>query len=100
MEQRSKIRSLTYQPNRFPLYTLLCRTPELQLLSLMDRGYGYGFADCQTLKTDKSLGSLRYLYLRTGRSRPDYPCNLSNVVNLFVMAPNIKTLAIELGQLE
>ncbi|KAI8414485.1 hypothetical protein FOFC_04097 [Fusarium oxysporum] len=62
LQERSFVRRLTYEVDPFPLYTLLCRMPGLQLLSLVDRGNSFG----QTLasKAQKKLQDLRYLHLK------------------------------------
>ncbi|KAF4501241.1 hypothetical protein FAGAP_2538 [Fusarium agapanthi] len=95
LHKRSAIRRLTYELDPFPLYTLLCRMPGLQLLSLVDRG-----SVGQTLasKTQRKLHDVRYLHLES--THPTYICDLSTLENLLEMAPNIKTIAIKSGVLE
>ncbi|KAI7762826.1 hypothetical protein LZL87_008267 [Fusarium oxysporum] len=96
LQERSFIRRFTYELDPFPLYTLLCRMPGLQLLSLVDRGSSLG----QTLasKTQKRLHDLRYLHLKN--THIEAVRDLSTLENLFEMALNIKTLAIESHHLE
>ncbi|KAH7489720.1 hypothetical protein HZ326_20236 [Fusarium oxysporum f. sp. albedinis] len=96
LQERSFVRRLTYEVDPFPLYTLLCRMPGLQLLSLVDRGNSFG----QTLASEahKKLHDLRYLHLKTTHSKAVR--DLSTLENLFEMAPNIKTLVIESHHLE
>ncbi|KAF4946428.1 hypothetical protein FGADI_11185 [Fusarium gaditjirri] len=92
LQERSFARRLTYRFDPFPLYTLLCRMPGLQQLSLVD----HRICSAQTLasKTQKKLHDLRYLHLEHAHS------DLSTLENLFEMAPNIKTLVIESHCLE
>ncbi|WJG35030.1 uncharacterized protein FOBCDRAFT_238211 [Fusarium oxysporum Fo47] len=88
LQERSFVRRLTYEVDPFPLYTLLCRMPGLQLLSLVDRGNSFG----QTLasKAQKKLHDLRYLHLKNTHIKAVR--DLSTLENLFEMALNIKTL--------
>ncbi|KAF5230285.1 hypothetical protein FANTH_13931 [Fusarium anthophilum] len=94
LQKRSFIRRLTYEVDPFPLYTLLCRMPGLQLLSLVDPP-----SVGQTLarKTVKKLHDLRYLHLES--THPAYVRDVSTL-DLFETAPNIKTLIIKSGLLE
>ncbi|KAJ4109334.1 hypothetical protein NW765_004220 [Fusarium oxysporum] len=96
LQERSFVRRLTYEVDPFPLYTLLCRMPGLQLLSLVDRGNSFG----QTLasKAQKKLHDLRYLHLKNTHIKAVR--DLSTLENLFEMALNIKTLVIESHHLE
>ncbi|KAL7769755.1 hypothetical protein ACKLNR_001139 [Fusarium oxysporum f. sp. zingiberi] len=93
LQERSFVRRLTYEVDPFLLYTLLCRMPGLQLLSLVDRGNSFG----QTLasKAQKKLHDLRYLHLKNTHIKAVR--DLSTLENLFEMAPNIKTLVIILS---
>ncbi|KAG5810905.1 hypothetical protein H9Q74_005798 [Fusarium xylarioides] len=95
LQKRSCIRRLTYQLDPFPLYTLLCRMPGLQLLSLVDR---LSFGQALASKTQKRLHDLRYLHLESTSPTPTR--DLSTLENLFEMAPNIKTIAIKSGYIE
>ncbi|VTT76139.1 unnamed protein product [Fusarium fujikuroi] len=95
LQERSFIRRLTYELDPFPLYTLLCRMPDLQLLSLVDRG---SFGQTLASKTQKKLHDLRYLHLES--TSPTHKRDLSTLENLFEMAPNIKTFAIKSGHIE
>jgi len=95
LQERSFIRRLTYELDPFPLYTLLCRMPDLQLLSLVDRG---SFGQTLASKSQKKLNDLRYLHLES--TSPTHKCDLSTLENLFEMAPNIKTLAIKSGDIK
>lgn len=90
LQERSLIRRLTYELDPFPLYTLLCRMPDLQLLSLVDRG---SFGQTLASKTQKKLHDLRYLHLES--TSPTHKRDLSTLENVFEMAPNIKTLVIK-----
>ncbi|CVL06060.1 uncharacterized protein FMAN_03953 [Fusarium mangiferae] len=95
LQERSFIRRLTYELDPFPLYTLLCRMPDLQLLSLVDRG---SFGQTLASKTQKKLHDLRYLHLES--TSPTHKRDLSTLENLFEMAPNIKTFAMKSGHIE
>ncbi|KAF5618551.1 hypothetical protein F52700_12071 [Fusarium sp. NRRL 52700] len=95
LHKRSFIRRLTYELDPFPLYTLLYRMPNLQLLSLIDRGT---FGQTLASKSQKLL-DLRYLHLERSTSSGSTR-DLSTLENLFEMAPNIKTLVINAGVLE
>ncbi|KAF5970059.1 hypothetical protein FCOIX_10644 [Fusarium coicis] len=96
LHKRRFIRRLTYELDPFPLYTLLYRMPDLELLCLVDRGT-FG----QTLASggQKKLHNLRYLHLERGTSSGSTR-NLITLENLFEMAPNIKTLVINSGVLK
>ncbi|KAF5684488.1 hypothetical protein FDENT_6682 [Fusarium denticulatum] len=96
LQKRSSVRCLTYELEPFPLYTLLCRMPDLQLLSLVDRG---SFGQTLASKSQKKLHDLRYLHLEKP-TNPTSTRDLSTLENLFEMAPNIKTLVITSGVLE
>ncbi|KAF4434610.1 hypothetical protein FACUT_7834 [Fusarium acutatum] len=95
LQKRYSIRRLTYELDPFPLHTLLCRMPGLQLLSLVDRG---SFGQTLASKTQKKLHDLRYLHLESTHSTSTR--DLSTLDNLFEMAPNIKTIVIKSGLLE
>ncbi|KAF5622759.1 hypothetical protein F25303_11961 [Fusarium sp. NRRL 25303] len=95
LQERSFIRRLAYELDPFPLYTLLCRMPDLQLLSLVDRG---SFVRTLASKTQKNLNDLRYLHLES--TSPTHKRDISTLENVFEMAPNIKTFAIKSGHIE
>ncbi|KAF5563600.1 hypothetical protein FNAPI_2578 [Fusarium napiforme] len=92
LQKRSFIRRLTCELNPSPLYTLLCKMPDLQLLSLVNRGT---FGQTLASKSQKKLHDLRYLHLES--ATPTAYRDLRTMENLFEMAPNIKTVVIESG---
>ncbi|KAF5603566.1 hypothetical protein FPCIR_1308 [Fusarium pseudocircinatum] len=96
LHKRCFIRRLTYELDPFPLYTLLYRMPDLELLCLVDRGT---FGQTLASEGQKKLHDLRYLHLERGTSSGSTR-DLSTLENLFEMAPNINTLVINSGVLE